>query len=208
MNILDWILKLKYLAMFGILFLCGIGLPIPEEVTLVTSGLLVGWKEANFLLASGACVLGILAGDTIIFGMGYHFGRRFLESRPMRILLTARRQVKVSRFFGRHGSKAVFFARFFAGVRIGVYAYAGSQRIRWSKFIVIDLLGAVICGPTSVFLGMLVAQKLVTDRDEAGRTAARIVHQFGHWLILGAAACIIILPLINAVRRSEERRVG
>ena len=62
MNVLGWISKLKYAAMCGILFLCGVGLPIPEEVTLVTSGLLVGWKEADFFLASGACILGILAG--------------------------------------------------------------------------------------------------------------------------------------------------
>src|SRR5262245_44465315 len=66
--ILDWLLDLRYLAMFGILFLCGVGLPIPEEVTLVGSGLLVGWGEAEFIWASVACVLGILAGDSIIFG--------------------------------------------------------------------------------------------------------------------------------------------
>ena len=40
--IIGWLLHLKYFAMFGILVLCGLGLPIPEEATLVGSGLLVG----------------------------------------------------------------------------------------------------------------------------------------------------------------------
>ncbi len=46
-TILDWLLDLRYLAMFGILVLCGMGLPIPEEVTLVGSGLMVGWHKAH-----------------------------------------------------------------------------------------------------------------------------------------------------------------
>jgi membrane protein DedA with SNARE-associated domain len=202
MNVLTCVLKLKYLAMFGILFLCGLGLPIPEEVTLVTSGLLVGWKKANFFLASAVCVLGILAGDSIIFGLGYHYGRRFLESRPMRFLLPPRRQEKVGRFFANHGSKAVFFARFFAGIRLGVYAYAGSQRMRWSKFIVLDLLGALISGPTSVVIGMLVASHLVTDQEYAYQEAMRIVRQFGHWLLLG----VIVLIAGTVIYRLLKRR--
>src|SRR5262245_11635512 len=139
-TVLDFLSQFKYLAMFGILFMCGLGLPIPEEVTLIGSGLLVGWGEADFWLASIASVLGILAGDSIIFGLGYFYGRRFLNSRPMHLLLSPRRQVKVGRFFQKHGKKAVFFARFFAGVRIGVYAYAGSQRIGWLRFWSLDLL--------------------------------------------------------------------
>ena len=36
-EILQWLDDFQYLAMFGVLFLCGIGLPIPEEVTLISS---------------------------------------------------------------------------------------------------------------------------------------------------------------------------
>ena len=58
----------------------------------------------------------------------------------MRFLLPSQRQARVSAFFRKHGSKTVFFARFFALVRVGVYAYAGSQRMRWSRFLFLDLL--------------------------------------------------------------------
>jgi len=200
-TILDWLLDLRYLAMFGILFLCGMGLPIPEEVTLVGSGLLVGWGEAEILWASVACVLGILAGDSIIFGLGHHYGRRFLLSQPMRFLLPPRRQVKVANFFAKHGSKAVFFARFVAGVRIGVYAYAGSQRMNWLKFLCLDLLGAIISGPTSIYIGSLFARQVGLNREEAFRNALQVARRFGHWLLLAVLLAIAVFVLFRLFRR-------
>src|SRR5262245_33892208 len=104
--------RYKYAAMFAVLVLCGLGLPIPEEATLLFSGLMVGWGWAEFWLASAACVLGILVGDTLIFGLGRFYGRRFLESRLMSWVLTEKRQQKIHAIFAKHGSKAVFFARF------------------------------------------------------------------------------------------------
>ena len=59
-NVIEFLSEYQYWAMFGTLFLCGLGLPMPEEVVLVGSGLLVGWERADFLYSSIACVLGIL----------------------------------------------------------------------------------------------------------------------------------------------------
>ena len=42
MDLAGFLARYKYLAMFGVLLLCGIGLPVPEEVTLILSGLAVG----------------------------------------------------------------------------------------------------------------------------------------------------------------------
>ena len=203
--VLDWVLNqlmdLRYLAMFGILVLCGLGLPLPEEVTLVGSGLLVGWGEADFVLASVACVLGILIGDSIIFGLGHHYGRRFLLSQPMRLLLPPRRQVKVANFFAKQGSKAVFFARFVAGVRIGVYAYAGSQRMNWLKFLCLDLLGALISGPTSIYIGSIFARQVGLNRDEAFRNAILMARRFGHWLLLAVLLLVAAIVIYRLCRR-------
>ena len=205
-TVLEYLEHYKYLAMFGILFLCGLGLPIPEEVTLIGSGLLVGWGDAEFLPASIACVLGILVGDSIIFGLGYCYGQRFLDSRPMRFLLPTPRQEKVGAFFSKHGNKAVFFARFVAGVRIGVYAYAGSQRISWFRFLFLDFLGAMISGPTSVWLGQWAAKKFANDRQEAAEKAMDIAHEAGHWLLLGILVLIMLYVGFYLWRRQARKR--
>src|SRR5262249_36968404 len=151
-TVLNWLIFYEYLAMFGILTLCGIGLPLPEEITLIGSGLLVGWGEADFTWSCLACGAGMLFGDSLIFCLGHHYGRRFLDSRLMHIVLPPERQEKVRDFFNIHHAKALFLARFFPGVRIGVYAYAGSQRTSWLRFFTLDLLGVFISGPVSIFI--------------------------------------------------------
>jgi membrane protein DedA with SNARE-associated domain len=187
----------KYLAMFGILFLCGLGLPIPEEVTLILSGVLVGFGQANFWVASLVCVSAILAGDSMIFFLGRYLGRSFLKSRVMRWMLTRKRQARVRALFSRHGTKAVFMARFFAGVRIGVYAYAGQSGMAWYKFAFLDLLGALISGPTSIWLGKFAAERFADTPEEAAEKALRIVHDFKVWiyagLLLSAAGLVLYL---------------
>jgi len=205
--VLDYLVEFKYLAMFGILFLCGLGLPLPEEVTLVGSGLLVGWGQAEFLPACIACVLGILAGDSIIFGLGYFFGQRFLNSGPMCFLLRPKRQEKVAKFFSKHGNKAVFFARFVAGVRIGVYAYAGSRRISWFRFLFLDFLGAMLSGPVSVWIGQWAARKFAESETEAAEKAMQIVHTAGHWILLSIAGLLICYVIFWIWRRRRSRSV-
>ncbi len=197
---IEFLFEYSYLAMFGILFLCGLGLPIPEEVTLVGSGLLVGWGIADFWLASLTCIVGILAGDSVIFGLGYWVGPRFLDFRVMKIV----NKEKVSGFFSKHGKKAVFFARFVAGVRIGVYAFAGTQRMNWGRFLFLDFLGALLSGPTSILVGMWVTKKFLSTgeyeteeeaRDAALEKALAIVHEAGGWVLMG----IIVLVLGFAI---------
>jgi len=195
----------KYATMFGVLFACGLGLPLPEEVTLIVSGLAVGWEKAHFFWASVACVAGILAGDAFIFAMGRYFGRSFLRLRPMRILLNEKRQLRIERLFARHGSKAVFFARFLAGVRIGVYAYAGQHGMSWLRFLFLDFLGAALSGPTSIAIGAWVGRR-IADPDQAAVYARNILHRGTHWIyiILGA---LVLLALAHWLwmRRGDKR---
>jgi membrane protein DedA with SNARE-associated domain len=203
--VLDWLIRYEYFAMLAILILCGVGLPLPEEVTLLGSGLLVGWHEADFWLASLVCSAGIVLGDSIIFGLGHHFGQRFLMSRPMQMILTQSRQGKVQHFFSRHGDKALFLARFFPGVRIGVYAYAGSQRIRWSRFILLDGLGVLISCPISILIGRWAGQAFADDREQAIRMASDSMHQVSHWAAMLAAAAVAAVVMTQVVwRRSRS----
>ena len=186
--------RYKYLAMFAVLFLCGLGLPIPEEVTLIASGLVVGWGEADFLLASVACVTGILAGDSIIFALGRYRGRWLMTHRITRGVFTRKRQARVRMLFSRNRTKAVFFARFVAGIRIVVYAYAGQHGVSWVRFLLLDLAGALITGPTSVAIGWFAAVKFA-DKEKAQAAAHRIMGEGTHWVYLFVAAIVLFLFL-------------
>jgi membrane protein DedA with SNARE-associated domain len=200
-TVLGFLRQFKYVAMFGILLLCGMGLPLPEEVTLIASGLAVGWREADFILASVVCVSAILLGDSFIFYLGRQYGRSLLRSRLMQWLITRKSQAKVRRSFSRHGNKTVFLARFFAGLRIGVYAYAGQHGMSWLKFAFLDLLGALISGPTSIWVGKFAAEQFADSPEEAQAKALRILHTGKLWIYSGLAALAVSLAVYYLWRK-------
>jgi membrane protein DedA with SNARE-associated domain len=182
----------RYIAMFGVLFLSGFGLPVPEEITLLASGLAVGWEEANYWLASVACVLGILASDTVLYCAGRRWGKKVLTSRPMRVLLSEKRQAFIERLFARHGNKAVFIARFFAILRFGVFTYAGQHGMRFATFIGLDLLGALITGPVTIFIGVYAARSLA-DPKRAAELARGIVREQQHWIYIAFGLLVLVI---------------
>jgi len=208
-ELLAWLQEYQYLAMFGVLFLCGIGLPIPEEVTLISSGVIVGFGLADFWIASVVCVAAILIGDSIIFFTGRKLGQSFPDSWFIRAINNR----KVHRQFKKHGTKAVFFARFLAGVRIGVYAYAGQQGMRWPKFLFLDLLGALISGPTSVFFGMWAAEKLLEDDSPGGKPdplaalqKAEAIYEEYKYIVLLVIAALLAIVIAYAVYKIRRYR--
>lgn len=199
--VLDYLQKYTYFAIFGILFLCGLGLPIPEEVTLIGSGLIVGLGQADFYVASTVCVFAIIVGDSIPFFLGRFYGQRFLSW-----MLSPERLEKAKGAFEGHRLKTVFFARFVAGFRIPVYAYAGANKMSWFTFAFFDFLGAMISGPTSVWLGKYAMEK-VTDGEKdpklalekAVKKAQDLSGEFHNWLLLlvGIAAVVFILLQVH-----------
>jgi membrane protein DedA with SNARE-associated domain len=187
--VLGFVRRHKYAAMFGLIFFSAMGLPVPEEATLISSGLAVGWQEASFLPASVACILGILGSDCFLFAMGRYVGSWLFKRRPFRWMYTPKREARAKRLFERHGSKAVFIGRFFAVLRLGVFVWAGHQRMPWWKFVLMDLAGAVISGPVTILVGMYAATRF-DDPAHALDFARRVVDAGGWWL-WGVLACVI-----------------
>lgn len=146
-------LEYSYVAVFGVLLLCGLGLPLPEEVTLIAAGVVVYEGRAELLPMMIVTVVGILVGDSLLFYFGRRFGPTVLQRKWIARLLHVERMNKVRREFDRHGNKAVFFARFFAGIRGLVYFTAGTLGMRYRTLLLLDLLGALLSAPISVWLG-------------------------------------------------------
>ncbi|MFG0316701.1 MAG: DedA family protein [Planctomycetota bacterium JB042] len=186
----DLFLTHGYLAVFVVLLLCGLGLPIPEELTLVGSGLVVYEGRANLYAMMGVTVVGILAGDALLMILGRRYGPQLLQKPLFRRLLHADRMNKVQQQFDRHGVKAVFFARFFAGIRACVYFTAGTLGMRFRTFLLLDLAGALLSAPISVWLGFRFGGEIsralgVLKRFEhvlVGLVVLFVVWTLGRWL--------------------------
>jgi membrane protein DedA with SNARE-associated domain len=178
-----------YAAPFAVLLLCGIGLPLPEEVTLIGAGFLLYREEVEFLPISAVCVAAILLGDSAPYWLGRHYGLSALRVGWVRRILHPERFERMQRRFKEHGSLAVFACRFFAGVRIPGYFVAGTMRMSYARFLLLDLIGALLSVPTSIYLGALLGgqvERLHSTLEDFHLILAFLVITLGIVLVLRA----------------------
>lgn len=143
-----------YVAVWIALFICGLGLPLPEDVTLVAGGVIAGLGYANVHTMFGLCMAGVLLGDTTMFLLGRRYGEAMRQWRWIARVLTPERYGVVQHKFKRYGNRVLFVARFLPGMRTTVYLTAGMTRqVSLLRFVLIDGLAAVISVPVWVYLG-------------------------------------------------------
>lgn len=145
-----------YWAVFLILLLCGFGIPIPEDITLVSGGIIAGFGLADVHIMFVVGMAGVLIGDSTMFMLGHIFGERIIKFKPIRRLLPPRRFHQVQDKFARYGNRVLFVARFLPGLRTPIFITAGlSRQIPYWRFLLLDGCAALISVPIWVYLGFL-----------------------------------------------------
>ena len=96
------------------------------------------------------------------------------------------------RFFDRHGSKAVFFGRWVALVRIAAAWLAGINHMRFPDFFFWNALGGITWGMTFGLVGYF-----------GGHAAANVIEPFG---VIAAIALGVLLVVGLVYLRVRERR--
>ena len=147
--------RFNYLAPFTVLLLCGLGLPVPEEVTLIGSGILVYRGEVEFTKITVVCSIAILLGDSVPFLLGRRYGLRALRIPWVARVLHPERFNRLERRYREHGNWATFACRFFAGIRLPGYFLAGTMGMSYPRFLLLDALGVALTVPLSIYLGRL-----------------------------------------------------
>lgn len=149
MELIQYVLNIlneaPYHCVFVILYLCGLGLPIPEEVTLIAAAVWSTDKQWPQVYAMfGVAMTAIILGDLTTYTIGRFFGYRLVRLPYFRRILSEDRLRKVDSFFDRYGDWAVLVARFFAGFRLACYFIAGITRLRVHIFLFMDFFAAIL----------------------------------------------------------------
>lgn len=144
-----------YIGVAAIFLLCGLGLPLPEEIVLLAAGFVCAKypENAKLLPMIGWCATAILVGDMIPFLLGRTFGVRLLRLRWLRFLITKQRLAMFDRWFRRRGDMVIVISRFLAGLRMVAFFTAGAMKMRWSRFLLLDGLGIVLIAPLLTWIG-------------------------------------------------------
>lgn len=139
-----------YLVVFGILLLCGLGLPIPEDITLFAGGLIAYYGVADVWTMIVVCFVGVMLGDSIAYWLGSKFGRALTKKWLFRKLLPEERLNLVQKKLHERGNKLIFAARFMPGLRAPIFFTAGSLHLPFRVFFFYDGLAAMISVPAIV----------------------------------------------------------
>jgi hypothetical protein len=138
---------------------------LPEDIVLITAGMLGVIDGHSWIKVSVFMYLGVLAGDSAIFYAGRHFGARLLKAAWFQRFLPPSKQVRVVEFYAKHGAKGLFIGRFLPGLRAPIFFSAGSLNVSYLKFLFFDGLAAIISVPVFVWLGHWLWSTLQGDSE-------------------------------------------
>jgi membrane protein DedA with SNARE-associated domain len=176
--------EFTYLGIFLALFLGGLGVPLPEEIPILTAGVLAHEGVVRWWLALPICILGVLSGDMVLYWVGHHWGERILNWRLVRYVLSQEREEALKEGYRRHGVKIVFTARHVIGLRAAAFLTAGIARVPFGRFLAADLGAAMLGVPISFGLAFLFTDQLEDILRDVHR-----VERWGLLLVAVAVAC-------------------
>jgi membrane protein DedA with SNARE-associated domain len=143
---------MPYVMVFLILIACGLGVPIPEDITLFAAGMLAYYGNVDENIIVAVSFVGIMLGDSIIFVMGRRYGGHWVKKGFLARILPLERLNQVEKKFAEHGNKIIFAARFMPGLRALVYFCAGTLKLPYRIFLFYDGAAATISVPTIIYL--------------------------------------------------------
>jgi membrane protein DedA with SNARE-associated domain len=182
-----------YLAVFVLVGIESLGIPLPGETALITAAIYAGHTHRLnpwliFLVAAAAAIIG----DNIGYWIGDKGGYRLARRYGPRVRLDERK-MKIARYlFDLHGGKVVFFGRFVSVLRTYAAFLAGTSKMRWRWFLLANAAGGIVWAGLWTLTAYLAGDAL--------KRASGTIN-----LIFVGAAVIAVVITILVVRRQFSK---
>ncbi|MGD0769077.1 MAG: DedA family protein [Tepidisphaeraceae bacterium] len=180
-----WLLRGSYGTLFGLLFSCGLGFPLPEDVPLIAAGMLIYHHHMHLAIAAPLAWLGIIGGDCVLYTLGYRYGEEISKVPFIGKHVTPSRIQRAELLFQKYGVWMVAVGRLFMGIRGAMVVAAGTSRLKFHKFIIADGLAAIVSGGMFMFVGYW--------GGEYGPEMVHRIRQFKYSMWIGAALLAVML---------------
>ncbi|HME43904.1 MAG TPA: DedA family protein [Syntrophorhabdales bacterium] len=165
------------------------------ETILIAAGFAAhgGYLKLQWVIL--AAFLGSLAGDQFYFFVGRMKGKTFLHRRPAWETKVAR----VLQLFDQYRTLVVLGFRFMYGLRTVTPFAFGLSGISTSRFVILNLIGALVWSVVVAFVGYLFGA--------AARAVMVNVRQYEHWIILGILWTGALVYIIYFLHKRETDRM-
>jgi membrane protein DedA with SNARE-associated domain/membrane-associated phospholipid phosphatase len=186
-----------YLALFVLVALESLGIPLPGESALLAAAALAGQGHLNIALVIATAATAAIVGDNGGYWIGRTGGLALARRHGRLVRLDEAKIERIRAFFAKHGAKTVFFGRFIALLRTWAAFFAGAGCMPYPRFMLFNALGGVIWAGLVGLLGYTF-----------GRNLPALEHQL-RWVSLVVLALVVIggglLWLVRRRRVSPAR---
>ena len=198
----DWVVDvIERLGAVGVgllIFLENVLPPIPSEVILPFAGFASQQGELNVVSAWAAASAGSLAGALLLYAIGAFIGEerlRELSRKRWFVFFGEKDFDRGERFFDRHGSSVVFFARFIPLVRSVVSVPAGLDRMPIVRFALLTLAGSAIWNAVFIGAGWVLGDNWDVIEGYMGPLS---------YLVVALLAVAVVVLVVRKVRRVPD----
>ena len=197
--VLSWVSTYGYAAIFFLLVLGIVGLPVPDEWLLVFSGYLAFSGRLHLTGVLLSAFSGSACGITCSYLLGRNVGLPLLISRFGRYVhISERHIVRVHDWFNRIGHWALFVGYYIPGVRHFTALVAGTSRLEFRAFALYAYSGALLWVCTFVWIGY--------HFGERGRTVLALVEANLRLAIVIGGVLVAGYALFRYLLRSKTNR--
>ncbi|HYL37036.1 MAG TPA: DedA family protein [Bryobacteraceae bacterium] len=153
-TVLQWVQTYGYAAIFSLLVLGIVGLPVPDEFLLTGCGFLIFQGALRPAPAFLSALAGSMSGITCSYLIGRTLGWKFLHSRLGRLIHITDEDIRrVHDWFDRIGHWALLTGYFIPGVRHFTAIVAGTSKLELRLFAMFAYSGAALWVSTFLFIG-------------------------------------------------------
>ena len=132
-----------YPGLFTLLIHGGIGLPFPEDGTLILCGFLISMKTVLPVPALIVVYTGLLTSDLLIHLFGKKYGQKIVSHKKFQKFISPERLQLIENKFNRFGLLLILAGRHIAGLRAQIFLVSGVMKMPTLKFLLADALSSI-----------------------------------------------------------------
>jgi membrane protein DedA with SNARE-associated domain len=157
------------LGLFIVLVLAGVGLPFPEDATLILCGFLISGHIINPIYALLVAYPALLMGDFIIFSFGKKYGRKVVTHKRFQRILSVEKLSSLENKFHRWGVLSILVGRQIVALRCQLFLVAGALRMSSLKFLLTDAVSSIITMAIMVGIGYIGGNSILVIKNNISR---------------------------------------
>lgn len=149
-TVLHAVSKFSYVGVFGFSLLANLFVPVPEEIFLLVLGYLTASGVFNPILVTVIVIVGFSIIDILLYYLARRGNKLLLRGRDKFLKRLAFNDAKI---MAHHPNKVIFFARFLMQFRFLGPVLAGSYKVPFKRFFLVNLSALILYVPLVILLG-------------------------------------------------------